>query len=72
MLVFGGYWDRGLVISLDCLVFVVGCVEDLNLVKLLKFLKVEVIYWEELVFCGYKRNILDRKFFLKFFTFVRI
>lgn len=44
-------------ISLDCLVFVVGCVEDLNLVKLLKFLKVEVIYWEELVFCGYKRNI---------------
>lgn len=72
MLVLGGHWDRGLVTSLDCLVFAAGCVEDPNPAKSSKSPKAEVTHWEELAFCGYKRNISDRKFFPKFPTLVRI
>lgn len=58
--------------SLDCLVFAAGCVEDPNPAKSSKSPKAEVTHWEELAFCGYKRNISDRKFFPKFPTLVRI
>lgn len=65
MLVLGGHWDRGLVTSLDCLVFAAGCVEDPNPAKSSKSPKAEVTHWEELAFCGYKRVKSDRKFFSK-------
>lgn len=51
--------------SLDCLVFAAGCVEDPNPAKSSKSPKAEVTHWEELAFCGYKRDISDRKFFSK-------
>lgn len=63
MLVLGGHWDRGLVTSLDCLVFAAGCVEDPNPAKSSKSPKAEVTHWEELAFCGCKRDKSDRKFF---------
>lgn len=51
--------------SLDCLVFAAGCVEDPNPAKSSKSPKAEVTHWEELAFCGYKRDKSDRKFFSK-------
>lgn len=46
--------------SLDCLVFAAGCVEDPNPAKSSKSPKAEVTHWEELAFCGYKRDKSDK------------
>lgn len=59
--------------SLDCLVFAAGCVEDPNPAKSSKSPKAEVTHWEELAFCGYKRNIYQiENYFPNLPTLVRI
>lgn len=59
--------------SLDCLVFAAGCIEDPNPAKSSKSPKAEVTHWEELAFCGYKRNIYQiENYFPNVPTLVRI